>query len=65
MYMHERAVHGIGNVKTYQCDVCFMIFKYKQHLEKHVATPSACSKVCSANVIKHAPVSLIEDYVFN
>ena len=33
---HLAAVHGVGDVKTFQCGVCSRVFKEKRALTKHL-----------------------------
>ena len=35
--VHFRAVHAVGDVKTFKCDDCSKVFKYKHVLVRHVA----------------------------
>ena len=34
--LHMADVHGIGELKTFQCDYCEKVFKQKVHLKSHM-----------------------------
>ena len=34
--MHMADVHGIGELKTFQCEFCPKVFKQKSHLQAHL-----------------------------